>query len=85
MAKHHEIQNAFHFEVFLQVNLPIQFDAFLIVFSRNKFGELFYRIIIMSFKNHPKGLIVETALLLDPNRENYKDIMNKLQEQVSKT
>ena len=37
----------------------------------------------MSFEKHSKGLVMKTAVLLDPNKENYMDIMNKLQEQVS--
>ena len=50
---------------------------------RNKFGELFYRLILLELKPHKKGLIVETALLLDPNIENLKDIETSLEDQVS--
>ena len=29
-----------------------------------KFGELFYRVIIMDIKDHPKGIIIECGVLL---------------------
>ena len=49
---------------------------------RRKFGELFYRVVIISMERHYKGLVVETGILLDPNEENYNDILRLLQEQV---
>ena len=44
---------------------------------------MFYRLILLELKPHKKGLIVETALLLDPNIENLKDIETSLEDQVS--
>ena len=31
---------------------------------RKKFGELFYRVIIMNLKDHTKGMLIESAVLL---------------------
>lgn len=31
---------------------------------RKKFGELFYRVIIMDLKDHAKGMLIESAVLL---------------------
>ena len=43
---------------------------------------MFYRAILLELKPHKKGLIVETAVLLDPNIENFKDIETALEDQV---
>ena len=51
-------------------------------FFRRKFGELFYRLVVIDLKPHPKGLIVEMGLLLDPNFDNLKDIETSLEDQV---
>ena len=51
-------------------------------FFRRKFGELFYRLVVIDLKPHHKGLIVEMGLLLDPNIDNLKDIETSLEDQV---
>ena len=51
-------------------------------FFRRKFGELFYRLVVIDLKPHSKGLIVEMGLLLDPNIDNLKDIETSLEDQV---
>ena len=43
---------------------------------------MFYRLIVTELKPHPKGLIVETAVLLNPNIENLQDIDASLEDQV---
>ena len=37
---------------------------------------------MIDIKSHPKGLIVELGLLLDPNIDNLKDIETSLEDQV---
>ena len=37
---------------------------------------------MIDLKSHPKGLIVELGLLLDPNIDNLKDIETSLEDQV---
>ena len=54
-------------------------------FFRRKFGELFYRLVVIDLKPHSKGLIVEMGLLLDPNIDNLKDIETSLEDQVRQT
>ena len=57
--------------------------SFIVVtLIRGKFGELFYRLVVIDIKSHPKGLIVELGLLLDPNIDNLKDIETSLEDQV---
>ena len=51
-------------------------------FFRGKFGEQFYRLIVIGLAPHSKGLIVELGLLLDPNTDNLKDIETSLEDQV---
>ena len=50
--------------------------------TRGKFGELFYRLVVSDLKPHSKGLIVELGLLLDPNKDNLKDIETSLGDQA---
>ena len=43
------------------MGLKLQYN---IQFNRSKFGERFYRVIIMDFKEHTKAILVEAAVLL---------------------
>ena len=54
----------------------------VVTLIRGKFGEQFYRLVVIDLKPHSKGLIVELGLLLDPNTDNLKDIETSLEDQV---
>ena len=54
----------------------------VVTLTRGKFGEQFYRLVVIDLKPHSKGLIVELGLILDPNTDNLKDIETSLEDQV---
>ena len=42
---------------------------------------MFYKVVVLEFIDHPKGVLVETGIILDPNYENRKDIETIFEEQ----
>ena len=61
-------------------------DKFYSIFRtvyRAKFGEAFVRVIVIGFSKYPTGeLVVDTAVLLQPDRDNYGYLLNLWSEQV---
>ena len=53
----------FHFFCFSKGSL-IRYTIYNSTPGRSKFGERFYRVIIMDFKKHTKAILVEAAVLL---------------------
>jgi len=48
---------------------------------KRKFGEMFYKVVILDYIDHTKGVLVEAGVMLDPNSENRKDIETIFEEQ----
>ena len=52
------------FHIFFLKGSLIRYTIYNSTPGRSKFGERFYRVIIMDFKKHTKAILVEAAVLL---------------------
>ena len=50
---------------------------------RNKFGEFFHRVVVLGFLKYPDNiLVVNTAVLLEPDKENFYYLLDMWNSQV---